>query len=141
MLQDNGRCEPMLQILQLLFRDTNVFVCPMDWASMPERRPKKAKTLSSNGTSVGELAESSRAANEYWTSFRRTKNPLIGYQLFVQISRFLKVFIEFLIVSCKALSWREEPCIGLWSIIFGMAANTSILPFWYLAFNGNQVSS
>jgi len=28
-LQDNGRCEPMLQILQLLSRDTNVLVCPI----------------------------------------------------------------------------------------------------------------
>jgi len=117
MLQDKGRCEPMLQTLQLLSRDTNVLVCPMGWASkvsnMPERRSKNAKTLSSNGTSVGELAESSRAPNVYWSSFRRTKNPIIGSQFFVQISRFFKVLIEFLIVSYKALSWREEPSIGL----------------------------
>jgi len=74
----------MLQILQLLSRDTNVLVCPMGWASnvsnMPDRRSKKAKTLSSNGTSVGELAESSRAANVYWSRFRRTKNLLIFIQ-------------------------------------------------------------
>jgi len=56
----------------------------------------------------------------------------------VLTSRFLRVLIEFFIVSCKALSWREEPSIGLWSIIFAMAANTSIFPFWYLAFKRNQ---
>jgi len=59
----------------------------------------------------------------------------------VLISMFLRVLIEFLVVSCKALSWRGEPSIVLWPIIFAMAANTSILPFWYLAFNRNQVSS
>jgi len=62
----------------------------MGWASnvsnFPERRSKKAKILSSYGTSVGELAESLRAANVYWSRFRRTKDRIIGYQLFVQIS-------------------------------------------------------
>jgi len=88
----------------------------MGWASnvsnFPERRSKKAKILSSYGTSVGELAESLRAANVYWSRFRRTKDRIIGYQLFVQISMFFKVLIEFLIVSCKALAWREERSIG-----------------------------
>jgi len=28
------------------------------------------------------------------------------------ISRFLRVLIEFFIVSCKAFSWLEEPSIG-----------------------------
>jgi len=41
----------------------------------------------------------------------------------VLISRFLRVLIEFFMVSCKTLSWREELSIGLWSIIFAMAAN------------------
>jgi len=59
----------------------------------------------------------------------------------VLTSRFLIVLIEFLILSCEDLSWREEPSIGLWSIIFAMAASTSIFPFWYLAFKRNQVSS
>jgi len=48
----------------------------------------------------------------------------------VLTSRFLIVLIEFFIVSCKALSWREEPSIGLWSIIFAMTASTSIFPFF-----------
>jgi len=43
-------------------------------------------------------------------------------------------------MSCKALSWRKEPSIGLWSIIFAMAANTRNFPFWYLALKRNQVS-
>jgi len=103
----------MLQILRMLSRDTNVLGWASNVSNMPDRRSKKAKTLSSNGTSVGELAESSRAAYVYWSSFRRTKNPIVGSQLFVQISRFFKVLIEFLIMSCKALSWREEPSIDL----------------------------
>jgi len=74
-------------------------------------------------------------------SFLLIRKHRIGSQDFVLIWRFLRVLIEFFIVSCKALSWREEPSIGLWSIIFAMAANTSIFPFWYLAFKRNQVSS
>jgi len=58
----------------------------------------------------------------------------------VLTSRFLRVLIEFLVMSCKALSWRKEPSIGLWSIIFAMAANTRNFPFWYLALKRNQVS-
>jgi len=67
-------------------------------------------------TSVGQLAEPSSAAKVYWSSFRSTKNPIIGSQI-VQMSRFFSVliefFIEFFIVSCSALSWREEPSIDL----------------------------
>jgi len=70
---------------------------------MSEGRSKKPKTLSSNGTSVGELAKSSRAANVYRSSFRRTKNPIIGFQLFVQICRFLKYPLNFW--SCHVKTW------------------------------------
>jgi len=38
----------------------------------------------------------------------------------VLTSMFLRVLIEFLVVSCKALSWGGEPFIGLWSIIFAV---------------------
>jgi len=84
---------------------------------------------------------SARAARDCWPSFLLIRKHRIGSHDFVLTSRFLRVLIELFIVSCKTLSWREEPSIGLWSIIFAAAANTSIIPFWYLAFKRNQVSS
>jgi len=93
MLHDNGRCESVLQILQLLSRCYVGHVSAVGWASnvssIPERRSKKDTTLSSNGTSVGELTETSSAADVYWSSFRCTKNPIVGSQDFVQMSRLL----------------------------------------------------
>jgi len=108
---------------------------------MQARRSINVSTLLNVEISVGASAKFSRAARDCRSSFLLIRKHRIGFKDFVLTSRFLRVLIEFFIVSCKALSWREEPSIGLWSIIFAMTANTSIFPFWYLAFKRNQVSS
>jgi len=138
-------CCPRWQILQLSSLWTDWWrSVPVGWAlivsSMQARRPIKGSTLLNVGISVGASAEFSIAATDCWSSFLLIRKHRIGSQDFVLTSRFLRVLIELLILSCKALSWREEPSIDLWSIIFAMVASTSIFPFWYLAFNRNEVS-
>jgi len=96
---------------------------------MQARRSTNVSTLLNVGISVGASAEFSIAASDCWSSFLLIRKHRIESQDFVLTSWFIRVLIEFLIVSCKALSWREEPSIGVWSIIFSMAANTSIFPF------------
>jgi len=93
---------------------------------MPARLSINVNTLHYFGISVDASAEFSIAARDCWSSFLLIRKHRIGSQDFVLISRFLRELIEFFIVSCKALSWRDEPSISLWSIIFDMAANTSV---------------
>jgi len=92
---------------------------------MQARCSINVSTLLSVGISVGASAEFSRTARDCWSSFLLIIKHRIGSH-FVVTSRFWRVLIKFLIESCKALRWREEPSVGLWSIIFAMAANTSI---------------
>jgi len=74
MLHYNGRCEPVLKILQLLFCCEVHFVCVMGLSckvsSIPESRSKADITPSGNGTFVGELARFSSSAKIGWSSFR-----------------------------------------------------------------------
>jgi len=107
-------CFPRWQTLQLssLWTDWWQSVA-VGWAlivsSMQACRSTNVSTLLNVWISVNASAIFSRAASDCWSSFLLIRKHRTGSQDFVLISRFLRVLIEFFIVSCKALSWREEP--------------------------------
>jgi len=76
-------------------------------SSMHARRSINVSTLLNVEIYVGASAEFSREARDCWSSFLLIIKHRIGSKDFVLTSRFLRVLIVFLIVSCKALSYRE----------------------------------
>jgi len=79
---------------------------------MQARRSINVSTLLNVGISVGAAAEYSSAARDCWSSFLLIIKHRIESQDFVLMSRFFRVLIEFLILSFRTLSWREQPSIG-----------------------------
>jgi len=99
-------CHPKWKILQLssLWTDWWRSVA-VGWALIVSIN---VSTLLSVGISVGASAEFSSAARDCWSSFLLIIKRRIGSQDFLLTSRFWRVLIEFLKLSCKALSWRSE---------------------------------